>query len=138
MLVFHKDNQPSTDLDLAPGVLNNDNGDFFKVRVSRGLKLGAVLNLSPLDYFLAKGESTLPGASNHPRYEPVPDNCPLQGPILPPNLPTDMADARQQAARGLKKEEKEITFAEIVKFFSKRQKNQFEIFGCSQVGTQAA
>jgi len=41
------------------------------------------------------------------------------------------------AAKELKRPEEEVTFDEIVKFYSKRQKNQYEIFD-SQAGTKAA
>ena len=43
------------------------------------------------------------------------------------------------AAQGLKKKEENLSFAEIIKFFARRQKNQFEIFGgCSKSGSEAA
>jgi len=66
----------TSDLELAPGVVLG--GSPFKVRVLRSQKIGSVLSLIAAEYFLAKGEAAMPGYSNCPRYEPVPDSVELR------------------------------------------------------------
>ena len=92
----------------------------------RRLDVGEVIEVSATKYVMIRGDE-LAIDQNHGagkrRYEPVSDDTPLRGPILPDCFPSHYPKAKAQAARGLEKPESELTFAEIVKFFEKKKSN---------------
>lgn len=99
-------------------------GGPFKVRALTRPKLGAVLELDAISYWLTKSECS---GSRLARFEPVPDSTPLRGPIFPASFPSDPRKARQIAERALRKQPGELDFAGILKFWQER-KTEFEVF----------
>jgi hypothetical protein len=122
----------------GPGVSIDDGGPF-RVRVlasfwdgaGKRRDIGEVIDVPATKYCLIRSAELagVSGGGIKPRYEPVPSGLvPLRGPVLPANFPSNMSKARRMAAVGLKKQEHELSFAEIVKWFEKR-KNGTETFG---------
>jgi hypothetical protein len=126
-----------TKLDAGDGEgVSVDDGGPFRLRVLRNigdgragfLGIGAVIEVSAVRYVLLRTEEARCRCGTPHRYEPVPDDTPICDGILPTNFPSHMPKARAMAAKGLKKPESELSFAEIVTFFEKR-KNGAETFG---------
>lgn len=98
----------------------------FKVRSLHRPSLGEVKEVNALEYWLLKqAEQNL----TTPRWEPVPDETPVRGPLLPPGFPSSDAKARQIAAKGLRKPAEELTFKQILEYFQKRTKAPLESYG---------
>jgi hypothetical protein len=77
----------------------------------QALERGSVLDLSPSFY-----ASIVGGKS----FEPVPANTPLKE-IIRIHMPSIFAEAKEQAAIGLKRESDTLTVADVWKFWAKRK-----------------
>jgi len=92
----------------------------LKVRFLRGVKIGAVENLSVLDYYSCRCASL--GSPGCPNAEPVPDDEKLCPPLPIANFPRSTLQARDIAAQILKKDDPdELTFDEIFAVFKTRK-----------------
>jgi hypothetical protein len=116
----------------GPGVSDDSNGPF-KVRVlapMRGfngdgfIDVGQVIEVPATRYCIIRSAELAretSGLGARPRFEPVPDETPLRGPVLPAGFPSHLPKAFKMAAKDLNKPEKDLTFSEVVKWFGNRK-----------------
>jgi hypothetical protein len=101
-------------------------GEKHKVRSVAWPTIGEVREVSALDYELIAREAMR--AKEKPRFEPVPKETKVRGPILPPNFPSSPEKARRIVATATRKAPEELTLEEMITYFEKAQKAKGAIF----------
>jgi hypothetical protein len=111
-------------LDLGDGFgVVIDAGGPFKLRCIKGKRIGEVIEVDSVKYWLAKAEDC---AGRVLRWEPVSDGEKLRGPMLPEGFPSDVTKARRIAGMILKRDADQLSFAEILECWKQRRTN-FEV-----------
>jgi len=125
-----KDSEAAADSKMRRAGLTNTRVRLLKlvnIRNANGqsLERGSVLDLSPSIY-----ASIVGGKS----FEPVPANTPLKE-IIRIHMPSIFADARDQAAIGLKREPDTLTVSDVWKFWAKRKPLSASVDYISEIPT---
>lgn len=94
--------------------------DKFRVRILRGARAGAVVDVTAVEYVTLRTQATS-GCPGYPNAEPVPAKEKLCDPARPANMPSSAAKAAKYAARVLKKDAEDLTFDEVVRVYQAKK-----------------